>query len=37
MSIETLKGLYLLQSLTAPVPDTITQYLKDNFATGTGP
>jgi hypothetical protein len=37
MSIETLKGLYLLETLTAPVPDTITQYLKDNFATGTGP
>jgi hypothetical protein len=37
MSIETLKGLYLLESLTTPVPDTITQYLKDNFATGTGP
>ena len=37
MSIETLKGLYLLETLTAPVPATITQYLKDNFATGTGP
>lgn len=37
MSIETLKGLYLLETLTTPVPDTITQYLKDNFATGTGP
>jgi hypothetical protein len=37
MSIETLKGLYLLETLTAPVPPTITQYLKDNFATGTGP
>lgn len=37
MSIETLKGLYLIETLTAPVPDTITQYLKDNFATGTGP
>jgi hypothetical protein len=37
MSIETLKGLYLLEPLPAPVPDTITQYLKDNFATGTGP
>ena len=37
MSIETLKGLYLLETLTEPVPATITQYLKDNFATGTGP
>lgn len=37
MSIETLKGLYLLESLTAPVPATITQYLKNNLATGTGP
>jgi hypothetical protein len=37
MSIETLKGLYLLETLSAPVPATITQYLKDNFATGTGP
>jgi hypothetical protein len=37
MSIETLKGLYLLESLTTPVPNTITQYLKNNFATGTGP
>lgn len=37
MSIETLKGLYLLETLTAPIPATVTQYLKDNFATGTGP
>lgn len=37
MSIETLKGLYLLETLAEPVPATITEYLKDNFATGTGP
>jgi hypothetical protein len=37
MSIETLKGLYLLETLSAPVPGTVTQYLYDNFATGTGP
>jgi len=37
MSIETLKGLTLLESLSEPVPATVSQYLRDNLATGTGP
>jgi hypothetical protein len=37
MSIETLKGLTLLESLSEPVPATVSQYFRDNLATGTGP
>lgn len=34
--METLKGLPLVEDVTKPVPDTVTTYYKDTFATGTG-
>jgi len=33
--METLKGLPLVEDVTKPVPDTVTTYYKDTFATGT--
>lgn len=37
MTVETLKGLQLVECLTAPVPDTVNDYIQTNLATGTGP
>ena len=34
--METLKGLDLVENVTKPVPDTVTSYYKNTFATGTG-
>jgi len=34
--METLKGLPLVEDVTKPVPDGVTAYYKDTFATGTG-
>ena len=33
--METLKGLPLVEDVTKPIPDTVTTYYKDTFATGT--
>lgn len=35
-NLETLKGLDLVQTLTAPVPSSTTSYYQNSFATGTG-
>lgn len=35
-TIETLKGLPLVQDLTQPVPSTTTSYYQTSFATGSG-
>lgn len=35
-NLETLKGLDLAQTLTAPVPSSTTSYYQNSFATGTG-
>lgn len=37
MTVETLKGLQLCEELTAPVPNTVNDYIQTNLATGTGP
>lgn len=37
MTVETLKGLPLVESLTVPLPDTVNDYIQTNLATGTGP
>lgn len=34
--METLKGLDLVENVTKPVPDTVTSYYKNTFASGTG-
>ena len=36
MTVETLKGLYLLETLDTPVPESVNNYFK-SIATGTGP
>jgi len=37
MTVETLKGLPLVECLVVPVPDTVNDYIQTNLATGTGP
>ena len=34
--METLKGLPLVEDVTKPIPDGVTTYYKDTFATGSG-
>lgn len=36
-SLDTLKGLDLIESLTQPLPETTNTYVQDNIATGSGP
>lgn len=37
MSIDTLKGLGLIEALDQPLPDSVISYIKNNVATGSGP
>jgi hypothetical protein len=37
MSVQTLKGLALIQSLEQPLPTSVVDYYKNTYATGTGP
>jgi hypothetical protein len=36
MSIDTLKGLNLIENLAAPVPTAVNSYIRANVATGSG-
>ncbi len=36
MSIDTLKGLNLIENLAAPVPTAVNSYIKNTVATGSG-
>jgi hypothetical protein len=37
MTVETLKGLTLVEGLTTPIPTSVNDYIQTNLATGTGP
>jgi hypothetical protein len=37
MSVQTLKGLDLVQELEQPIPTSVINYYKNTYATGTGP